>query len=347
MDTRSYFRGKMPVLLLGTAVLLGLVIATSVFNGACDRRAARTAGGERKQITVAVTPWPASAAVYIAQEKGYFREEGLEASLRSYPSGHLGLEAVLAGKADLATVGELPITRAAVDGKPFSVVATISEIDRGALIVARKDRGIATPDDLRGKTIGRVAGTTADFYLDIFLTISHVHRKDVRIVDLSPEQVVPALLHGNVDAVSSWVPHTTALQEKLGVHGVVLHEPGLYTATWNIVAKDLAERDPDVLPRFLRGIVRANRLIVDRPAEALAITAVKCGMEIAAVEREWGNFEFMARLDETLLLSLEDEARWLIGKGNGAGRVSPSFMDRMDPKWLMGIDPEAVRLVGE
>lgn len=325
-----------------------LLLPASLQITACDRRPARTAEGEGRKITLAVTPWPGSAAVYIAQEKGYFREEGLEATLRSYPSGHQGLEAVLSGKADLATVGDTPIARAAVEGRQFSVVATISEVERGVLIVARRDRGIMTSDDLRGKKIGRVAGTTADFFLDTYLKTSYLHPRDVRIVDLDPGDVVQALLEGEVDAVSTWPPYTTTLEDKLGGDVAVLHEPGLYNMTWNIIAaKDLARRDPDAIRWFLRAVLRANRLIVDRPAEARSITAANCGMDMGTVEREWDNFDFDTHLDETLLLTLEDEARWMIGKEGGRGNRTPNFADHMDTKGLMAVDPQSVRLFGD
>lgn len=323
-----------------------LILPASLQVAGCDRLPARTAEGEGRKIALAVTPWPGSAAVYIAQEKGYFREEGLEAILRSYPSGHQGLEAVLSGKADFATVGDTPIARAAIDGRQFSVIATISEVERGVLIVARKDRGIMTSDDLRGKKIGRVAGTTADFFLDIYLKTSYLHPRDVRIVDLDPGDVVQALLEGEVDAVSTWPPHTTTLKDRGDV--AVLHEPGLYNMTWNLIAaKDLARRDPDAIRRFLRAVLRANRLIVDRPAEARSITAANCGMDIGTVEREWGNFDFVTHLDETLLLTLEDEARWMIGKQAGRGNKTPNFADHVDTKGLMAVDPQSVRLFGD
>ena len=327
---------------------LVLVFAALAFNAACDRRPGGIPAGETRQITVGVNPWPASAALLVAHEKGYFREQGLEVILRPYSSGHLALEALFSGRVDFATAAESPIARAAVDGKHFSVVATIAEIDNGVLIVARKDRGVLAPDDLRGKKIGRAAGTAADFFLDLYLKTSYIHPKDVRVVDLAPENIVSALLDGDVDAVSTWAPQTTALREALGNNGRVLHEPGLYIMSWNLVAAtELAQRDPDTISRFLRAVVRANRLIADRPGEAIAITAEKCGMAIPALEREWSDFEFSAHLEESLLLSLEDEARWMIRKRAGGAANIPRLLDRIDAKGLRAADPDAVRLFRE
>jgi NitT/TauT family transport system substrate-binding protein len=191
-------------------------------------------------------------------------------------------------------------------------------------------------------------GTASGFYLHIYLTTAYIPLKNVRIVDLAPDRVVPALLNGEVDAVSAWAPHTTALQDRLGSNAVILHEPGLYSMSWNIVSrKDLTRSDPDVIARFLRAIVRADRMIAERPGEARAITAKKCGMDIAAVEREWSNCDFTTHLDQTLILNLEDQSRWLLGKTAGRDRKPPNIMDHVYTKGLIAAHPEAVRVVSE
>lgn len=327
---------------------LFLFVAASAFLADCSGGPPGVPAAAKKNIRIAVTPWPASAPLYIAQEKGYFRDEGLEATLQDYPSGHLGLADVLAGKADFAVAADTPIARAAVFGKPVVVIATICEVERAILLVARKDRGISMAGDLRGKTIGVVAGSASEFFLHIYLTTAYIHPKSVRIVDLSPEQVVHALLDGEVDAVSTWAPHTTALLDKLGSNGVILHEPGLYSMSWNIATtKDLTQRDPEAIARFLRAIIRADRRIAERPAEARAITAKKCGMDIAAVEREWSNCDFTTHLDQTLILNLEDQSRWIIGKKAGSDRKSPNIMDHVYTKGLIAVHPGAVRVVTE
>jgi NitT/TauT family transport system substrate-binding protein len=313
----------------------------------CSREGDRDVSKEYEIINIAVTPWPASAALYVAQERGYFKEEGLEVVFHSYISGHLGLDAVLSGKADLATVGDTPIARAAIEGKPIAVVATLCEINRAVLIVARKDHGILSPEDLRGKRIGVVLGTTADFFLNIFLTTSYIPRTEVRIVGLETEKVVHALARGEVDAVSTWFPHTLAASDRLGDSGIVLDDPSIYKMTWNITAsKDFAENHPDRVRKVLRAILRANRFIMKRAEEARALTSRHLGEGSGRLEKEWEDYRFTAALDQSLLLNLEDQARWMIGGGAGEGRRPPNFMKFIDMEGLRAVRPAAVGIIG-
>jgi len=320
------------------------VLCLILFAG-CGSGSERAGSSGRKQITIAVSPLLGSAAIYIAHEKGYFKDEGLDAALQIHPSGQLSLCAVLSGKADFAAVAETPIAYAAVGGKPFAVVATISQIERGTLIVARKDRGISKTSDLKGKRIGVAPGTTGDFFLHIYLATSYINSKEIRRVDLPSEAVVSALLAGDVDAVSTWAPQTTALEDKLGGNAVVLDEPGLYVLTWNlVVAKDLTRDDPDAIVRALRAIVRANRFIAEQPVEARAVTARNMGSPVAAVEREWADSKPMAVLNQSLILQLEDEARWILER-SATGQEVPNFLDFIDAKGLKTVVPDAVQIV--
>lgn len=334
---------------MGKVLLVLLNVIALVLAGlpACEQRGERGESKQVEKILVAVTPWPGSAALYVAQEKGYFKDEGIDATFHSYISGHLGLDAVLSGEADLATVGDTPMARGALAGKPVVILATLCEINRAVLIVARKDRGILSPDDLRGKKVGVVAGTTADFFLHIFLTTSYIDPSEVRIVPLETHAVVDALVRGEVDAVSTWSPHTIVARDDLGENAVVLEDPSIYKMTWNFAAtKEFAARHPDRISRVLRAIVRANGFIVKQPGETRAITSKNIGADSPLFEKEWEDYSFTAALDQSLLLNLEDQARWMIMKEPGSARRPPNFMDFIDTDGLKRVRPSAVSIPG-
>ena len=330
---------------VGMRILL-IGVAFAVVAG-CSGEGREQTAKETERVVVAVTPWPASAALYVAQEKGYFKDEGLEVAFDTFISGHLGLEAALSGKADFATAGDTPIARAAIEAKPVAVVATLCEINRAVMIVARKDHGILSPEDLRGKRIGVVLGTTADFFLHIFLATSYVNPLDVIIVGLETEGVVDALTRGEVDAVSTWFPHTLRASARLGDRGILLEDPSIYKMTWNLAAsQDFATNHPDRVIKVLRPILRANRLIMERAEEARAVASMHLGEASGRLDKEWEDYRFTAALDQSLLLNLEDQARWMLRQEPGGSRGTPNFTEFIYTEGLKTVQPAGVGITG-
>ena len=331
---------------------MGKMLATLFFAAAvvvaapcgCTRD---KASEKREKITLAVVPWPGSDSLYVAYEKGYFREQGLEAALHPYVSGEPCLDAVLSGKANIATAGDTPITQAAVEGKPVRVIATLCEIDRAILIIARKDRGISSVRDLAGKRIGVVKGSTADFFLHILLTTSYIPPGEVEVISLAPNKVVDALVSGEVAAVSTGYPYTITAIDKLGDKAVVLDDPTVYRMTWNMVtSKEFVERNPEQIRKVVAAIIKANEFIRGRPGEARVICSKYNGKGKPISESEWKNYHFAAALDESLILNLEDQARWMIESGADGNRV-PNFMNFIYADGLRAVQPEAVGITGK
>ena len=155
-------------------------------------------------------------------------------------------------------------------------------------------------------------------------------------------------MNGEVDAVSTWAPHTMALRDKLGPKGLIFHDPDIYIMTWNIVTtQDLIKKNPERVRKFLRAVLRANRFIKEAPDETRAISAKYFGIDSFFFEREWKSYKFNTGLDQSLLLNLEDQARWLIKRDTGSNRKLPNFMDFIYADGLKAIEPGAVRITGK
>src|SRR5208283_4648206 len=133
--------------------------------------------GPREKITIAYSTTPNAILVYIAFAKGYFLEEGLDAIPQVHPFGKIALNAVVEGKADLGTVADTPIVFTVMNGQKIAILATTQTSNRNEAIIARRDRGIAKPADLKGKKIGVPFGTHADFFTDIFLIAHGIDRE--------------------------------------------------------------------------------------------------------------------------------------------------------------------------
>lgn len=252
------------------AVALGVVLFCSDFSWS-----------QSTPLRFSTVPFIGEAPSYVAYEKGFFKDEGLDIQLKSNPGGWMSLKDLFEGRADIATVAELPIVYSAFDKKKYTdferddfciigdMIYSQQDVQQ---IVARKDRGISSPLDLKGKKIGVFKGTTLDYFMDIFFTENGIQYSEVEIVDMNVFQLTDAIVDGQLDAIFTWEPHAYRAKKRLGENAVLLRSKFKYSTAWLIVVmKPFAEKNPQILEKFLRAIVRAEDFIKKNPEEAKAI----------------------------------------------------------------------------
>ena len=229
----------------------------------------RQPAGPPEKLTLAVnSSYIGTGLVFVALDRHYFETVGLHVTIQPYSSGRDALAAVLEGKADIATAAETPIMFAAVRGQPIAIIATIATSRREHGIVARRDRGISTDADLKGKKVATTTGTTAHYLLEAALLGSKLRSEDVQIVSADPPQIVEAIASGSVDAISTWEPFVTRARQALGKEGVVLDAEGIYVSTFNLAGqRTFIKQHPVMMQKLLQAMVRAEQFASEKPAE--------------------------------------------------------------------------------
>jgi NitT/TauT family transport system substrate-binding protein len=233
----------------GIATTAVAMIATLVigFSGPGCKPVQKQAG-PREKVAIAYSTASNAILVYIAFANGYFAEEGLEATPQPHAFGKLALNAVLEGTADIATVGDTPIVFSVINGKKITTLASIQTSNRNEAIVARRDRSITKPADLKGKHIGVTLGTTADYFADSFLLAYGIERKQVTFIDMRPDEMAAALDKGKVDAVSTFNPTVKQLEKRLGNRGTVFYGESLYTEIFCVAAgQEYVKKNPETI----------------------------------------------------------------------------------------------------
>ena len=287
-----------------------------------------------------------SALLYVALQKGYFQQEGLQVVCRLFPSGKAALDAVREGKGDLATVADVPVMFAVMEGARLSILASISESFRENAIVARKDRGIRYPGDLLGKKIGVPAGTASDYFLDVFLLFNRLPLEKCKRIPLPSDRISRALENGDLDAAAIWTPHILKMQDTLGANGYIDYGRNLYHMIWNLAGQEnFVKGNPEAVKRILRALIRGAVFVKEKPAESQKIVAGYLGLTEAQVGRSWKGYDFQVTLHPLLLLNLENQARWAIRTKSIANRAVPNFLDYFYFEGLEAVDPKAVTII--
>jgi NitT/TauT family transport system substrate-binding protein len=335
---------------MSKSIIAFIIVAVTLVAGTgCNRykEERKSVGKSGEAITIGVVPQPITASLYVAYEMGFFTRNGLNPTLQSYASGKDALDAVISGKLQFAIAAETPFMLAILAGKRITIVCTCADADNYGKIIARKDMGIRVPADLKDKKIGVNRGTNWEFYLHVFLIINHMLDEEVLIINVPTDRTVEALETGQVAAIVAAAPYWMTLREQLGSNALVLSEPEIYTVMANIVVSQAFEvNNPEIIKKFLQAVIEANDFIQKHPAETRAIITRTIIMDRVLLDEIWESLYFEVKLDQSLILNLEDQARWMLKKERGSNRKLPNFMDFISTRELASVKPEAVRMGG-
>ena len=237
--------------------MIGAFILAALLGGYAWRGQtppAQPAGSPEPMTIAANTHYAGTGLVFVAQAKGYFANEGLNVTLQPYTTGKDALDAAMEGRAELATVADIPIMFAVMKGQPVSIVATIFTVEKDPGIIGRKDKGVLTLASLNGKRIGVTLGTSGHFVLDAFLIRQKLSTDDVTLRDLQPQELAEALLQGDVDAVATWEPYLGALRTQLGANGMIFYSEGIYELPFTIAGtRDYVVSHPETIKKLYAG----------------------------------------------------------------------------------------------
>lgn len=331
--------GSLMLSCISLALVLGLLLA------ACSPAPPPYAGPAAKASIACATP-PYTVLVDLALSQGYFHQEGIELTPHFFTSGKSALEELLAGRADFATVAETPTMFAIMRGEPIAIIATIQSSSKNCMIMARRDRGITVPDNLRGKRIGLTTRSISDFYLDTFLAINGIGRHEVTLVDLMPEEMPRAMAEAAVDAVCSWPPYLTQIQADQKDNGIILSNEDIHTQTFNIVARqDYIQKSPETVKRLLSALARAEKYAKLQPDRASDSVARFRSMDRTLIKDMWRSNRYTLSLEQNLVLALESESKWAIRNNLTTARHIPNYLDYIYLDGLASTAPDAVKIL--
>ena len=227
--------------------------------------------GPVEKVTIGSYTGEYASLVYIADEKGYFKDEDIDLEIKPYEYGILTIPDVLNGTIDIGLANEFaPVVRS-FDSPGFKIIASIDQTDSYELI-ARRDRGINTPADLKGKKVGIPKGSQSEFFLGTFLTFNRLSLTDVEVVYTKPFDLENAITSGGVDAILIWPPHSYTIAKKLGANAVVWKAQSGQDAYFVLIGSDdfLKER-PRIVPKMLRALIKAETFVKNNTLEAQTI----------------------------------------------------------------------------
>ena len=288
-----------------------------------------------KPVTLSVLNNPAGTLPIIAQQKGFFDEEGLNVKLNRARNAPIALDALLSKEANFATVPPIDIARQGLDGnQDLRVIATIFAAADSA-IVARRSAGISQPKDLQGKRLGVRVGSLSEFFAEKFLAKHGLSRQDVQIQDVSGPAMLTALPQKEVDAISVWQPLVFNISRALGPEEAIVFGDTTQRGTINIAGSSAWLGDHQEESRaLLRALRKAEQFVRSHPTEAQTIIAEQIGLDPETLKIVWGGTDFRLSLDaENLTREIAEQGIWLTQTQEAQkGKAVPDYRTFIDSK---------------
>jgi len=226
-------------------------------------------------LRIGVNPWVGYGPLYIAAERGFFAQEGVDVELvnTNYDEGEVAL-AMKQVDANAMVFSDAVAQAAA--GIPLQLVWVFDNSAGGDVVVGSSD--VARPEDLRGKRIGFSYGTFSQLFVSRGLANYGLTPDDVTVVNLPQAGIPAALAAGQIDAGHTVDPY---LAETLQNGGHILFTsadtPGVIVDGLAFQSQVARERPEDV-QAVVRALAAATQWWLDNPDEGNQLVARSMGI---------------------------------------------------------------------
>ncbi len=246
-----------------------IVLSATILSGLVSISSAET-------IKLGHSTWVGYGPFFIAKDKGFFKEEGVDVEL-------VTIEDVKVRFAALAS-GQIHVLATTVDTMPLYVkpdiryqyLFAVDDSKGGDGIVANKE--IKTIADLKGKKVAFTEGSVSQFYINVLLHEAGLSQSDIEIVSMTAGDAGSAFVAGKVDAAVTWEPWLT--RGKQAPHGHLLtdssNNPGLITDVL-LAPVEIIDSRGNELRALYRAWNRAVDFVKSNPDEAHEIMAKGVG----------------------------------------------------------------------
>ena len=322
------------------ALFMTAVMAVGIVGCGGSEPAAENNGLEDFSIVLDWYPNAIHSFLYVADEKGYFAEEGLNLVVNFPANTNDGISLPAAGKADLGMYYlQDAILTAVEEDVPIVSVGAVAQKSLD-VVISLKENGIETAADLAGKKIGYAGTALSEAKVECMLEKAGLSAEDCELIDVGFD-LLTAITTGQVDAtIGNMVNHEVPQLEEQGIainyfsptdFGV----PEYYELVF-LAGQDAVENNPEKIQKFLRAAKKGFDFTKENPEEALQIlldnqnaenfplspTVEQASMDVLLPVMETADAPFMSQ--DTAIW--QQNADWLYERGILSEQADVSFM---------------------
>lgn len=263
-------------------------------------------------LTKIVFAYPTTIArttfIWLAQEQGFFRKNGIDAELILMSRGPVLVAALTAGDVHVGNTGGAPALGAVVGGADFKILATFNSRLVNNL-VARP--GILSPKDLQGKHFG-LSSLGGTMWMGAMLWLEHLglepRKDDIRFLVIGDQSLlVQALERGNIDVAALDAGYSRKMKQRGFSVLTDSSRVNLPIASQGIVVRgDYLQRQPRVVEGVLRALIEGLAFTLAPTNKPIVLKTMMRRLRISEpAAAEEGYQEILTGLDRKPYPSLE------------------------------------------
>jgi NitT/TauT family transport system substrate-binding protein len=268
-------------------------------------------------LRIGINAWPGYEFLYLAQEKGFYRDAGVDVRLVEFNSLADARRAYERGQIDGLGATVIEVLQAREQpGRDLQVVAVVDYSDGADVVLARPE--FTAPATLRGARIGVELGSLGVYVLVRALEHQQLSLADVKMVSLDQSAMEHAFAVGELDAVVTYPPVSLSLL-KDGKAKPIFTSAQIPGEVVDVIAIDetVAQIRTDQVTRLLGAFQRAVAYTATNTTEAHRIMAAREGLSPA---------DFAAALSDGIrLVEVARQAEFL-----RPGGTLTAVVDRVD-----------------
>ncbi|MEP0868521.1 ABC transporter substrate-binding protein [Trichocoleus desertorum AS-A10] len=261
--------------------LLSLFLLSMLLCVACHSSTSVTPQSNQPPLKVGYSLWPGYFPMVIAQEKGFFAEQGVNVE-PVYSENYLEpISNFSAGQTDGVTLA-MGSLMGIIGQNPDIQMVMLTDQSAGsdALVVQPEITGAK---DLKGKRIGAKLGDFGELFVRQLMEAHNLTSDDFTLVNMEGESVPARLQSGDIQAGHTWDPYATQAV-RTGAHTLFTSKetPGLIPS--GIVFHSSVIRDrPQELKAFMKAWFQAQDYWLTHPQEGAALIAQALKLKTADV----------------------------------------------------------------
>ena len=231
--------------------------------------------GETTDVTMAFCTWTGYSPMFIAQEKGYFEEAGLNVDIQVIEDESTYAALITQGSVQFLATAQDPNIKMYANGATSRFILAMDASVGADGLVATDD--IVTLDDLAGKTLALdKSASSYYFFLTALENGSSLTEENINVIDMGDTtEAGLAFMSGAVDAAIMWEPELSeALDSVEGAHALVTSADYPDTILDSMVVNTkFAEENPEAVEGVVEAWYKAIDFLKENPEEAYELMA--------------------------------------------------------------------------